>query len=88
LPLRGREWEAIPYINQGLFALGSAIYEIVAWKKPFAELSDGEVAKRFGCEDFPDLKNVLCADVIRKCWNEEYETAEDVMLALQAASSD
>jgi serine/threonine protein kinase len=87
LPLGGREWEARPYIKRDLFALGSSIYELMAWKKPFAELSDGEVEKRFDREEFPDVSNVLCTDIVRKCWNEEYERAEDVMLALQAAMS-
>jgi serine/threonine protein kinase len=87
LPLRGREWEARPYIKRDLFALGSSIYELMAWKKPFAELSDGEVEKRFDREEFPDVSNVLCTDIVRKCWNEEYERAEDVMLDLQAAMS-
>ncbi|KAF1913477.1 kinase-like domain-containing protein, partial [Ampelomyces quisqualis] len=85
LPLRGREWEARPYIKRDLFALGSLVYELMAWKKPFVELSDGEVEKRFHRDEFPVVSNLLCADIIQKCWNEEYERAEDVMLALQAA---
>lgn len=43
--------------------------------------------ERFDREEFPDVNNVLCTDFVRKCWNEEYERAEDVMLALQAAMS-
>ncbi|KAF1364701.1 kinase-like protein [Lizonia empirigonia] len=84
LPLRGRDWEARPYMKRDLFALGSSIYEIMAWKKPFAELTDGEVEKFFNRDEFPDVSNIPCADIIRKCWNEEYERAEDVMLVLQA----
>lgn len=71
LPLRGREWNARPYIKRELFALGSFLYEIVAWKKPFAGLTDEEVEQRFGREEFPDTNDLPCADIIRKCWKEE-----------------
>jgi serine/threonine protein kinase len=87
LPLRGRSWEGRPYIKRELFALGCAIYEIMAWKKPFTELNTEEVARRFAQEEFPDVRNVFCASVIRKCWDEEFERAEDIMLALQTVPS-
>jgi hypothetical protein len=84
LPLRGREWEDRSCLKRDLFALGSSIYKIMAWKKPFDELSNGEVEKRFNRDQFPDVSNVICTDIIRKCWNEEYAKAEDVVLALEA----
>ena len=84
LPLRGRDFEARPYKERDLFALGSAIYEIMSWKKPFPELTDDEVLGQFEQEKFPDVSNVPCGNVVRKCWNEEYDGAESVMLALQA----
>ena len=67
--------------------MGSSIYEIMAWKMPFAELTDEEVERRFESNEFPDVSNVLCTEVIQKCWNEEYEKAEDVVCALQAVAA-
>ncbi|KAL5113183.1 hypothetical protein ACEQ8H_008947 [Pleosporales sp. CAS-2024a] len=84
LPLRGRDFEARPYKERDLFALGSAIYEIMAWKKPLPELTDEEVLERFDRESFPDVSNVPCGNIIKQCWNERYGGAESVMLALQA----
>ncbi|KAI1151100.1 hypothetical protein F4825DRAFT_451787 [Nemania diffusa] len=43
LPLRGREYNDVPHMTRELFSLGSAIYEITAWKRPFPELNDDEV---------------------------------------------
>jgi len=47
LPLRRRDWEERDYIKRELFALGCAIYEIMAWKKPFAELADSQVEENY-----------------------------------------
>ncbi|KAJ8118119.1 hypothetical protein OPT61_g826 [Boeremia exigua] len=84
LPLRGRTWEERPYRVRDLFALGSALYEIMAWQKPFAQLEDDEVQKRFEREEFPDTSGIACNEVIQNCWNERYETAEETLFALQA----
>ena len=51
LPLRGREWEERGYVERELFALGSALYEITAWKQPFDGLSETEVEVGSGCGD-------------------------------------
>ncbi|KAF2185510.1 hypothetical protein K469DRAFT_687845 [Zopfia rhizophila CBS 207.26] len=85
LPLRKRkEWEERPYEKRDLFALGSALYEIMAWNKPFPELDDGEVEIRFARDEFPDVSNIACGDIIQKCWEEKYEKAEQVMDELRA----
>lgn len=83
LPLRGRLWEERPYVKRELFALGCTIYEIMAWRKPFEELSVREVEDRFAREEFPDITAAFGEDVVRKCWTEMFETAEDVKVALQ-----
>jgi serine/threonine protein kinase len=85
LPLRGRrQWDDRPVVKRDIFALGCAVYEIMAWKKPFADLADHEVDILFRCERFPDLSRVPCAAVIRTCWDEEFDKAEDVVVALRA----
>jgi serine/threonine protein kinase len=85
LPLRGRrQWDDRPVVKRDIFALGCAVYEIMAWKKPFADLADHEVDRLFRCERFPDLSCVPCAAVIRTCWDEGFDKAEHVVVALRA----
>jgi serine/threonine protein kinase len=84
LPLRGRLWDERPYVKRELFALGCAIYEIMTWKKPFADLNAEGVEARFACEEFPDIAAVFGGSVIRECWEESFETADGVKVALQA----
>ncbi|PVH67409.1 kinase-like protein [Cadophora sp. DSE1049] len=83
LPLRGREWEARDYIKREIFALGCAIYEIMMWKKPFAEMTDDEIDENYANEVFPDTNGLLVGDIIRACWKEEFATAKDVEGALR-----
>ena len=40
LPVRGRTWEERDYVKRENFALGRAVYEAMAWKMPFGELSN------------------------------------------------
>jgi serine/threonine protein kinase len=51
LPLRGREFRNRPPIKRELFALGSAMYEIMSWRRPFEGLSDEEVEARYARDD-------------------------------------
>ncbi|KAF8850243.1 kinase-like protein [Acephala macrosclerotiorum] len=83
LPLRGRAWQARDYRKRELFALGCAIYEIMAWKIPFAEMTEDQTEKNYANEVFPDTDGLLVGDIIRACWNEEFETAKDVEKALR-----
>jgi serine/threonine protein kinase len=83
LPLRGRKWEARPFIKRELFALGSTICEIMAWKKPYEELKDEEVVRNYAEEKFPDVTELLVGSVIYGCWNEQFDRAEDVGFALR-----
>ncbi len=84
LPLRGREWAEREYIKRELFALGCGIYEIMAWKMPFAELTVAEVDYNYRREVFPDVGGLLAGDDIRGCWMEKFETAD----AVEAASKE
>ena len=63
-------------------ALGSCIFQIGIGKKPYKGLDDDDVEKRFANGEYPGLKGILFAEVIRKCWYSEFESAEAVMQAL------
>ncbi|KAI9747832.1 MAG: hypothetical protein M4579_007377 [Chaenotheca gracillima] len=82
LPRRGREFDNRPYLKRELFALGSAIYEILAWGRPFDGLDDDEVERKFAAEEFPDSSHLAARDIIQDCWNEKFESAKDVEDAL------
>lgn len=81
VPFRGRMIEDIPPIKQELFALGMAIYEITAWEKPFPDLGreDWKALDRYEKGECPSLEGNIAAEVIRKCWNEDYESAQQVL---------
>ncbi|KUJ07408.1 uncharacterized protein LY89DRAFT_601650, partial [Mollisia scopiformis] len=79
LPLRGRTWEARPSIKKELFPLGSALYEIAAWKMPFDGLQDEEVEKNYAEEKFPSVEALVLGDIIRRCWDEQVDSATDVL---------
>ncbi len=83
LPLRGRQFNDRTSVKRELFALGSAIYEITAWERPFQGLEDKEVEARYAREEFPSLVGNIAGLVIQKCWNEEFESADEVLEALR-----
>ena len=47
LPLRGRKWEVLDYTKREIFALGCGIYEIMAWKAPFPEMTEKQISKKY-----------------------------------------
>jgi serine/threonine protein kinase len=82
LPCRGRDFDDRPVRKRELFALGSAIYEIMAWRRPYEDLEDTEVEKRFAHEEFPPLGDLTVGRVISNCWMEVYNSADEVALDL------
>ncbi|KAI9791930.1 MAG: hypothetical protein M1835_008166 [Candelina submexicana] len=63
-----------------LFALGTAIYEIMTSHEPFPDLNEfddeEEIEKRYIEGRFPVVDNVLGGDVIYKCWSLAYEKVD------------
>ncbi|KAH6720359.1 kinase-like domain-containing protein [Leptodontidium sp. MPI-SDFR-AT-0119] len=83
LPLRGRDWESVDDAKKEIFALGCGIYEIMAWKAPFSEMTDEQVIENYANEEFPDTNGLLVGNIIHACWNEKFEAAADVEIALR-----
>lgn len=79
LPLRGRTLKGQPVIMKELFALGSAIYEITAWLKPFAGDEITEIENKLSEEVYPNLEVLATRGVIGKCWDEKYESVGEVI---------
>lgn len=74
-----------------IFALGSVIYYIFAGHGPFPDLDifadDKEIRHRFQSGNYPDLSSFCTGNVIRKCWQPEYTSAQDVVNDLTEHSS-
>ncbi|KIH86439.1 hypothetical protein SPBR_08647 [Sporothrix brasiliensis 5110] len=85
LPCRGREADDLPRLKRELFALGSCLYEIMAWQRPFQGLEDHEVRRRYEAGDFPPLASLPAAvgDVVDRCWHEALGSAEEAVHRLR-----
>ena len=70
-----------------LFALGTAIYEIMAGHEPFPELDElddeEEIEERYTRGQFPALDGVLGGEIIYKCWYLAYENASSCVKDLK-----
>jgi hypothetical protein len=64
-----------------LFALGTAIYEIMTGHETFPDLDDiddeEEIEKRYKERKFPVLNDILGGHIIFKCWSLVYENVEE-----------
>jgi serine/threonine protein kinase len=84
LPLRGREFRNRPARKRELFALGSAIYEMMAWAPPYEGLEDDEIERKYAAEEFPSLEGIPASYIIQMCWDEGYGSSDEVVEALKA----
>ncbi|OBS20088.1 hypothetical protein FPOA_11809 [Fusarium poae] len=74
-------------INRELFALGSAICEILEWKVPYGsttEVSDCDISKALSIGKWPDLSDDNPAKaIIQKLWGYLYPSSRQVVHDLQ-----
>jgi serine/threonine protein kinase len=74
--------------SSDLFALGSAMYEIMAGHEPFPELDElddeEEIERRYIDGRFPALDGVLGGHVIYKCWSLACDHVDACVEELQA----
>lgn len=76
-------WSSPPTVQQDLYSLGSTIYNIMTGQPPFQELPSNEVERLYKANTFPELTNVLCGDIIRRCWYNESTSAQEVYNFIQ-----
>jgi len=69
-------------LSTEIFAIGSLIYEIITGKPPYSELEDDDVEKRFRLGEYPSTKDIYLGNVVRGCWEGEFQTADDVLNVL------
>ncbi|KAK0621979.1 kinase-like domain-containing protein [Bombardia bombarda] len=89
LPPRGREGDKeLPPMAEELFALGSAIFEITEWKMPYFEEGELIADTKYFHDELPEpSQDNPARDIIRKCWQEEYEAVVDVIRDLEVVRS-
>jgi hypothetical protein len=71
-----------------LFSLGMVIYEIETGQMAYAGRSNGEIRKSLESRSFPDLAPLSPGwrVVVSKCWQEQYNNAEEVLADLNHLS--
>jgi len=74
---------ANPSIQSELFALGSTLYEIETTYKPYPDKNDGELAKLFKANKFPDTRNLILGKVITQCWMARYKDASQAVVDIR-----
>ncbi|KAJ5144470.1 hypothetical protein N7526_001978 [Penicillium atrosanguineum] len=78
-----RHWTALPTVATDIFALGSTLYEIFQGTSPYEEIPSNEVERLFTQEEFPDISDILCGQVIKQCWLSQVGSATDVKTAIR-----
>jgi serine/threonine protein kinase len=74
---------ANPSVQSELFALGSTLYEIETTYKPYPDKNDGELARLFKANKFPDTRELILGKVIIKCWMARYKEASQAVVDIR-----
>ncbi|TAQ87531.1 hypothetical protein B7494_g4113 [Chlorociboria aeruginascens] len=77
------DWQRQPVAQDDLFGLGSLIYFIMTGQYPFHEVASDEVEANYKANKFPDVGSIKYGDIIKRCWNLEVGSAEDVLRSLR-----
>lgn len=69
---------APPTTQEDLYALGSTIYFIMTSRYPYEELDSTEVRDRYRAQEFPDVAEICCGEIILRCWRSEVSSAQEI----------
>jgi serine/threonine protein kinase len=79
-----------PTWKSDIFALGSALYELVTGSPPYAHESSRDIQIWYKKETYEDVSMLPLPDfgpIIAKCWRRGYSDAKEVVRALEAVES-
>ncbi|QSS52371.1 hypothetical protein I7I53_07987 [Histoplasma capsulatum var. duboisii H88] len=74
-----RDPEADSTVESDLFALGSALYELVTGCRPYEDQSDESIELLFREQKFPNTEGLFLGDTIRSCWQQRFVSAQDIL---------
>lgn len=77
------DWCRRPTVEDDLFGLGSTIYFIMTGHYPFAELDSDAIEANYRAHKFPDVKGIICGDMIKQCWSSEIGSAQVIYELIQ-----
>jgi serine/threonine protein kinase len=71
-------------IQGDIFALGSALYEIMTEVAPYHELSEEEIDARYSDADFPETESLgSIGDIIKYCWQGQYGSVDAIITDIE-----
>lgn len=76
-------------IETKIFALGCLMFEIETGKKPFDELEERvekdcqEIERRARAREWENVEGLEFGDVMRKCWEGEFESVKEILEAVR-----
>jgi len=76
-----------PTKKSDIFALGSALYELETGSPPYSGESYKAVQNLYKKEKFADVSMLELGPIIKKCWRQGYDSAGDVVVALDRLKS-
>lgn len=79
------DWDIPPTAEDDVFSLGSLIYFIMTGVYPYKDIPSDEVEKLYMNWEFPDVSDIVCGDIIYRCWYRKI-TAGEVFNALEQVS--
>jgi len=59
------------------------IYEIMTGASPHEGVPDEELSFLYLEKSFPDVTGLVCGELIKRCWHEEIDSAEEMYNALR-----
>ena len=78
------DWRRQPTVQDDLFGLGSTIYCIMTGQHPFQELPSDKVEDNYRTHKFPDVSNITCGSIIKRCWYSEVASAQEIYDFIQS----
>jgi hypothetical protein len=69
-------------VQDDLFSLGSVLYELSKGSVPYTTRKDKDVVRLYSVKEFPLVGNLPMGKIIANCWNESYQSADEVLLDL------
>jgi serine/threonine protein kinase len=75
--------DKFPSIRTDIFALGSAMYEILTDSPPYKDVSTDQAERRFDLQQFPETGELGLGDVLLRCWEGTFSSVDEILRELR-----